>query len=173
MIESYQDCIPKIHEAAFVHASAVVIGEVSIGSESSIWPNTTLRADDGHIVIGSQTSIQDGTVIHMTSNLSDTTVGDRVTVGHQVLLHGCQVEDDCLIGMGSILLDNVHVGHHSLIGAGALVLQRTQIPPYSLVLGSPAKVVRTISEVELEQIQYSWNHYVERANIYKSEVKSL
>ncbi len=173
MIESYQGCTPKIHEAAFVHASAVVIGEVSIGSESSIWPNTTLRADDGHIVIGSQTSIQDGTVIHMTSNLSDTTVGNRVTVGHQVLLHGCQIEDECLIGMGSVLLDNVHVGHHSLIGAGSLVLQRTQIPPYSLVLGSPAKVVRSISEVELEQIQYSWKHYVERANIYKSEVKSL
>ena len=171
MIESYKEFCPQIHEAAFVHASAVVIGEVTIGAESSIWPNTTLRADDGHIIIGSQTSIQDGSVIHMTSDLSDTMVGDRVTVGHKVLLHGCRVEDECLIGMGAILLDNVHVGHHSLIGAGSLVLQRTEIPPYSLVLGSPARVIRTLNEAELEQIQFSWKHYVDRTRIYRGEAK--
>ena len=105
----------------------------------------------------------------MTSNLSDTNIGSRVTVGHKVLLHGCQIEDDCLIGMGAILLDNVCVGHHSLIGAGALVLQRTEIPPYSLVLGSPARVVRKVSEQELEQIEFGWLHYVERARIYRGE----
>jgi carbonic anhydrase/acetyltransferase-like protein (isoleucine patch superfamily) len=169
MIEQYREHSPIIDASAYIHASAVVIGEVTIGAESSVWPNTTLRADDGHIIVGSQTSIQDGSVVHMTSNLSDTNIGSRVTVGHKVLLHGCQIEDDCLIGMGAILLDNVSVGHHSLIGAGALVLQRTEIPPYSLVLGSPARVVRKVSEQELEQIEFGWLHYVERARIYRGE----
>jgi carbonic anhydrase/acetyltransferase-like protein (isoleucine patch superfamily) len=169
MIEQYREHSPIIDESAYIHASAVVIGEVTIGAESSVWPNTTLRADDGHIIVGSQTSIQDGSVVHMTSNLSDTNIGSRVTVGHKVLLHGCQIEDDCLIGMGAILLDNVCVGHHSLIGAGALVLQRTEIPPYSLVLGSPARVVRKVTEQELEQIEFGWRHYVERTRIYRGE----
>ena len=141
---------PRISDSAWVDSTAVVIGDVELGEKVSIWPMVVLRGDQGKISIGDESNIQDGTVVHSTGGVSTTTVGKRCTVGHRVILHGCLVQDDCLIGMGAILLDNCVVGAGSIIGAGALVTANTKIPPHSLVLGSPAKIVRTISRKEQE-----------------------
>ncbi len=168
-IQSFEGHWPQIDPAAYVHPTSVLIGKVFIGPDSSIWPNTTLRGDDGTITIGAGTSIQDGTVVHLTGGLSHTAVGDRVTVGHNVTLHGATVGDNCLIGMGSIILDNVQIGEYCLVGAGALITQGKVIPPRSLVLGSPAKVVRQITDRELIQIEHSWKVYVEHAKRYRAE----
>ena len=142
---------PKIHSEAWVDASAVVIGEVELASQVSVWPTSVLRGDQGLIFIDQETNIQDGTIIHSTGGLSTTHVGKRCTIGHRVLLHGCTVEDDCLIGMGAIVLDNARIGKGSIVGAGALVTANTQIPPNSLVLGMPAKVVKTLSQADQEK----------------------
>lgn len=167
-LETFEGHSPDVDPEAFVHPRAVLIGKVKVEALASIWPNATLRGDDGHITIGACTSIQDGAVVHLTGGISHTVVGQRVTVGHNVTLHGATVEDDCLIGMGAIILDNAHIGHHSLVGAGALVTQGTVIPPYSLVLGSPAKVIRPLKERELEQIDQGWRVYVEHARRYRA-----
>lgn len=162
----------KIHSEAFVHEGAHVMGDVEIGANSSIWPTAVLRGDMGKISIGESTSIQDGTICHATHNLSTTHVGNRVTVGHRVILHGCRVEDDCLIGMGSILLDNCVIGAGSFVGAGSLITSGTQIPPGSFVLGSPAKVIRPVGLKERTIIAASWPHYVETSKKYKSSHNS-
>lgn len=169
-LQEFEGHTPQVAPDAYVHPRAVLIGRVFVGAESSIWPNTTLRGDDGEIRIGSRTSIQDGTVIHLTGGFSHTTVGDCVTVGHNVTLHGATVGDHCLIGMGSIILDNVEIGEYSLIGAGSLVTQGKVIPPYSLVLGSPARVVRRLKEHEIAQIEQGWKTYVAHAKRYKKQV---
>lgn len=171
MIQTYKGATPQVSKNAYVHPSAVLIGNVTIGEHSSIWPHSSLRGDDGPIIIGKNTSIQDGSVVHLTTDLSSTTVEDCVTVGHKVILHGCHVEEGSLIGMGAILMDNARVGHHSLVGAGALVLQRMQIPPYSLVLGNPAKVIRRLTDEEIERLSWSWEHYVVRTKYYLKNVK--
>ncbi len=151
----------RIHPKAYLHPRAEIIGDVEIGKDSSIWPMTVLRGDMGKIIIGDSCSVQDGTVVHATKNLSETHVGNRVTIGHRVILHGCIVEDDCLIGMGAILLDNCVIGKGSLIGAGSLVTANTKIPPGSLVMGSPAKVVRPVNERETAMMAANWASYVE------------
>ncbi|HEY4221042.1 MAG TPA: gamma carbonic anhydrase family protein [Myxococcota bacterium] len=168
-IQAFDGHKPQIHPEAFVHPDATIIGNAVVGARSSIWPATVLRADmQGRIVIGDDTSIQDGTVVHLTQGLSDTIIGNRVTVGHRVILHGCIVEDECLIGMGSIILDNAHIGRGSLVGAGALVTAGTVIPPGSLVLGAPAKVVRPVKDKETNMIQAGWPIYVEYSRKYMS-----
>ncbi len=134
------DVEPRIHPTAFVHPDAVVIGDVSIGAESTVWPSAVLRGDYGHIEVGSQTSVQDGTVVHATAE-APTTIGSRCVVGHNAHLEGCTVEDDCLIGSGSVVLHDVVVGSGSLVGACALVPNGTIIPPNSKALGVPAKIV--------------------------------
>ncbi len=168
MLEPFQGHSPQVHPEAFVHRAAVLIGQVEVGAESSIWPACTLRADDGPIKIGAQTSIQDGTQIHMTENLSVTTVGDRVTVGHGVILHGCTIEDECLIGMGAIVLDNAVVGRGSLVGAGALIPPGKRVPPGSVVMGSPFQIVREVGDRERKQLDFSWRAYVKRAAEYRA-----
>lgn len=168
MIHSFGEHTPKIDDTAFVHPDATLIGQVVIGADATIWPTTVLRADMGRIEIGSQTSIQDGTICHLTEGWSNTIVGNRVTVGHRVILHGCIVEDDCLIGMGSILLDNVHVGKGSLIAAGSLLTVGMQIPPNSLVMGSPARVVRSVGDKERAMIEGGWRTYVEYGAQYRA-----
>ncbi len=169
--ESFDGHWPEVDESAFVHRSAVLIGKIKIGAESSVWPHTTIRADDGRITIGARTSIQDGSVVHLTNGLSHTVVGDQVTVGHRVILHGCEVEDGCLIGMGAIILDNARIGAQSLVGAGALVTQNKVIPPRSLVLGSPAKVVRQLTDEEVARLDLSWQAYVHNGRLYKDKDK--
>jgi carbonic anhydrase/acetyltransferase-like protein (isoleucine patch superfamily) len=167
VIEAFDGQAPQVHPEAFIHETAVLIGNVVVGARSSIWPTTVLRGDmKGKIVIGEDTSIQDGTVVHLSLDFSDTIVGNKVTVGHRVILHGCIVEDECLIGMGSIILDNAKIGRGSLVGAGALVTQGTVIPPGSLVLGSPAKVVRPLKDKERAMIDGGWRTYVEYSRMY-------
>lgn len=162
---------PSIHPEAFVHPDSTIIGQAVVGARSSIWPGTILRADmTGRIVIGEDTSIQDGTVIHLTGGMSETIVGDRCTVGHRVILHGCIVEDECLIGMGSIVLDGARIGRGSLVGAGSLVTAGTVIPPGSLVIGSPARIIRPVKDKERNMIEGSWPIYVEYSRKYKSEL---
>ena len=166
-VEPYQGIWPQVHAESFVHHSAVLIGKVEIGPESSIWPCTTLRGDDGRIVIGARTSVQDGSVVHLTGGWSNTFVGDECTIGHNVILHGCKVGNQVLVGMGAIILDNAEIGELSLIGAGALVTANTKIPPRSLVLGSPAKVIREVSDKEIMQILGGISVYVEKAREYR------
>jgi carbonic anhydrase/acetyltransferase-like protein (isoleucine patch superfamily) len=160
---------PELGRGVFLAETCAVIGDVVIGDESSIWYGTVIRGDVMPIRIGARTSIQDNTVIHVTAGVSGTTIGDDCTIGHAAIIHACTVEDFCLIGMGSILLDGARIGAGSLVGAGALVTPGTDIPPNSLVLGSPAKVKRAISESEREQIRYGAHHYVELARRYLAE----
>ncbi len=166
MLEPYDSVWPMVDASAFVHPSAVLIGKVSVGPQTSIWPNTTLRGDDGRIVIGARTSIQDNTVCHLTGGLSELFVGDEVTVGHSVILHGCKIASRVLVGMGAIILDNAEVGELSLIGAGTLVTANTVIPPRSLVLGNPGKVIREVKEREIKMILDGITVYVEKAREY-------
>lgn len=166
MIELYEGHEPEIHPEAYAHATAVIIGRVKVGARSSIWPNVTLRGDDGDIIIGDETSIQDNSVLHMFEGISNTMVGNRVTVGHSVTLHGCRVEDECIIGMGSTILDEVVIGTGSIVGAGTVIPARKTIPPGSLVMGNPFKIVRTCTDKDRAFIAYSWQTYVKRAAQY-------
>ena len=167
MIEALQDLHPEIHPSAWVHSSAVVIGEVHLGKDVSIWPTAVLRGDMGAIVFGEGSNLQDGAICHNTDGRSETIVGARVTVGHRAILHGCIVEDDVLIGMGAIVMDNATVGTGSFIGAGAVVPPGAVIPPGSMVMGVPGKVVRPVNARESKAIAYAWLHYVETVSRYR------
>ena len=165
-IEDFDGFSPVISSSAWIHESAVVIGRVAIGDACSIWPNANLRADEGSIEIGAHSNIQDGSTVHMTGGLSVTKVGERVTVGHNCILHGCTIEDDVLIGMGTIVMDNAVVGSGSYIGAGTLITAGKVIPPNSLVFGNPMQIKREVNEKEAMWIQYAWKHYVETSGKY-------
>lgn len=138
--------------------SAVLVGDVSIGEGSSVFYHSVIRADDAPIRIGCYTNIQDNCVLHI-SPWQDMTIGDCVSVGHGAILHGCTIEDRVLVGMGAIVMNGVHIGSGSLVGAGALIPENMEIPPYSLVLGSPARVVGTVSEEQLAQIDFAAEVY--------------
>jgi carbonic anhydrase/acetyltransferase-like protein (isoleucine patch superfamily) len=166
MIRGYAGKRPVLGAGVFVAETAAVIGDVVIGDESSIWYGAVVRGDVMPVRIGARTSIQDNTVIHVTSDFSGTIIGDDCTVGHAAIIHACTVEDFCLIGMGSIILDGARIGRGSLVGAGALVTPGTDIPPGSLVIGSPAKVKRPLDDKEREQIRYGAVHYVELTRRY-------
>jgi carbonic anhydrase/acetyltransferase-like protein (isoleucine patch superfamily) len=163
MIEGFDGVMPVVHASAWVHPAAVVIGRVSLGANVSVWPNATLRGDEGRIMVGANSNIQDGTTVHMTGGRSETIVGERVTVGHNCILHGCVIEDDVLIGMGSIVLDNARIGAGSYLGAATLVTGDKVIPPGSLVFGNPMRIVRACGAREAEWIAYAWQHYIETA----------
>lgn len=166
MIKPFNNIYPKIHETVYVADDAVVIGDVAIGEDASIWFGSIVRGDVNYIRIGARTNIQDGTIIHVSSKTHSTVLEEEITVGHRVTLHGCHVERGCLIGIGAILLDGVRVGRNSLVGAGSLLTPGTQIPPGSLVLGSPAKVKRMLNEDELAGLERSWRNYVELKKHY-------
>jgi carbonic anhydrase/acetyltransferase-like protein (isoleucine patch superfamily) len=166
MLQPFSGHEPFVDAQAYVHPAAVLIGQVRIGPQSSIWPCATLRGDDGPILVGAQSSIQDGAVVHMTAGMSTTTVGDRVTVGHNAILHGCRVEDDCIVGMGAIVLDNAVVGTGSIVGAGAVVPMGKRVPPGSVVVGNPMRVLRECTPQDREFIEFSWKAYVARAAEY-------
>lgn len=169
MLESYLRYKPQLAPLAWVHERAVVIGDVELASEVSIWPGAILRGDQGSIRIGAKSNIQDGTVVHATHGLSSTSVGERVTVGHNAVLHGCTIGSDCLIGMGAIVLDNAIIGAGSIVGAGALVLKDTVVPPGSLVLGNPARDFRTVTEGQKLAIDEGWRAYVRLAHEYRGK----
>lgn len=166
MIKKFKSVEPKIHPTAFVTDDAIVIGEVEIGEDASVWYGSVIRGDVNFIRIGARTNIQDGTIIHVSSRTHPTVLEDEITVGHRVTLHGCHVERGCLIGIGAILMDGVHIGANSLVGAGSLVTPGTQIPPNSLVLGSPARVKRELTPDELALLDRSWRNYVELKQHY-------
>jgi len=168
IIRMYGGKRPLIARNVFLAENCAVIGDVEIGEESSIWYSTTVRGDVMPIRIGARTSLQDGTVVHVTSGRFGTTIGNDCTIGHGAIIHACIVEDFCLIGMGSIILDGARIGRGSLVGAGALVTPGTIIPPGSLVIGSPAKVKRPLNDKEREQIAYGAQHYVELARRYRA-----
>ena len=143
--------MPTIHPTAFVAPTAVVMGNVTLGAESSVWYTSVLRGDMAPIVIGARTNIQDGTIVHVDEGFP-CTIGERVGVGHRAILHGCTVEDECLIGMGSILLNGVHIGTGSVVAAGAVVPEGMQVPPGSLVMGVPGRIVRQVTPDLAERI---------------------
>jgi carbonic anhydrase/acetyltransferase-like protein (isoleucine patch superfamily) len=155
-----------IDPAAFIAQGAIVLGDVHLGNNASIWYNAVVRGDTARITIGDETNIQDLSMLHADPGLP-CSVGNRVTVGHRVILHGCTVEDECLIGMGAILLNRVKIGSGSVIGAGALVLEGTEVPPGSLYVGAPGKVVRPVNDAIRRMIEHAWRHYVEEANRHR------
>lgn len=171
MIKTFQNLRPKIHETAFIAENAVIIGDVEISAESSVWYGSILRGDVNYIRIGERTNIQDASVIHVSTKTHPTVLEDEVTVGHSVTLHGCYIETGCLIGIGSIILDGAHIGRNSLVAAGALVTPNTKIPANSLVMGSPAKVKRALSADEIEDLKKFWQNYILLSRIYLSERK--
>lgn len=166
MIRIYKGMTPKIAATAFIEVSAQIIGDVEIEEHSSVWFNCVVRGDVNRIRIGHSTNIQDGTVIHVTNGRYPTIIGNCVTVGHGVVLHGCTVKDRSLVGIGSIVLDDVVIGEMSLIAAGSLVTPGTIIPPRSLVMGSPARVRREVTDEEVARIDMHWRHYIEYKNNY-------
>lgn len=161
MLISYNDKNPTVHETAFIAPGAYIIGDTTIGKDSSIWFNAVLRGDENSITIGEKTSIQDNSTVHLFEE-SPVVIGDEVTVGHNVIIHGCQIANRCVIGMGSTIMDNVEIGEECIIGANTLIPSGKKIPPRSLVLGSPGKVVRELTEKDHELIQLSIDTYVQR-----------
>ncbi len=160
MVRPYKGIHPTIDPSAFVDETAQIIGDVEIGPDSSVWMNCIVRGDVNIIRIGRRTNLQDGTVVHVMRDTHATRLGDEVTVGHGVILHGCVIEERCLIGMGAILLNGATIGHDSIIAAGALVTEETRVPPRSLVMGSPAKVRRELTAAEIASIRDYAERYV-------------
>ncbi|MEZ4368530.1 MAG: gamma carbonic anhydrase family protein, partial [Kofleriaceae bacterium] len=160
------DLRPVIGAGVLLTETATVIGDVVVGDAASIWYGAVLRGDVMPIRVGARTSIQDNAVVHVTAGVAGTTIGAGVTVGHGAIVHACTVEDDCIIGMGSVLLDRARIGRGSIVGAGAVVTPGTDIPPGSLVIGSPARVKRAISDEERAWIASSAAHYVELSQRY-------
>jgi carbonic anhydrase/acetyltransferase-like protein (isoleucine patch superfamily) len=152
---------------AFLARGVIVLGDVRLGPDASLWYNTVVRGDTERIAIGAGTNIQDLSMVHADPGFP-CLVGDRVTVGHRAILHGCIVEDDCMIGMGAILLNGVRVGRGSVIGAGAVLAEGTEVPPGMLVLGVPGRVVREVGDALRERIDLSWRHYVVEAQRHRA-----
>ena len=152
--------MPEIGPGTYLAPTSQVIGQVRLGRDCSVWFNTVLRGDVGQIHVGDETNIQDGTVVHCTYKKADVQIGNRVTVGHSVVLHGCRIDDLCLIGMGSIIMDRAHIPTRSIVGAGSLVTENASFPEGHLILGRPAKAVRPLSEDELKFLSQSADNYL-------------
>lgn len=165
MIYAYNERIPAIDESSYVAENATVIGDVVLGAQASVWFGVVLRGDIEPIQVGARSNIQDNSVAH-TSNGYPVILGDDVTVGHKVTLHGCKIGNNCLIGMGAILLDGCEIGDNCFIGAGALVKQGQKIPDGSLVVGSPARVIRKLTQDDFKNIRRFSNRYVELVEAY-------
>lgn len=164
MIRDYLEDKPLIDESVFVAKSADIIGNVKIGKDSSLWYNAVVRGDEGPISIGENTNIQDCSIVH---GDADTIIGNNVTVGHRSIVHGCKISDNVLIGMGSIILDNAEIGEYTLIGAGTLITSNKKFPPGVLIMGSPGKVVRELTEEDKRYIDESYKWYLEAAQNQK------
>jgi carbonic anhydrase/acetyltransferase-like protein (isoleucine patch superfamily) len=160
VLRPYRGQLPRVHPTAFIDDSAQVIGDVEIGEESSVWMCTVIRGDVHWIKVGKRTSIQDGTVVHAMTGTHPTSIGDNVTVGHAAVIHGCTIENQCLIGMGAILLNGAHVGAGSIVAAGTLLTEGMKVPPKSLVMGSPGKVKRLLTQAEVADIRMYADRYV-------------
>ena len=170
-IYSLDDIHPNLAPTAFIAPSAEIIGKVTLGAHSSVWFQTVLRGDTEPITIGYETNLQDLTLCHADPG-KPLMIGNRVTVGHRCILHGCVIEDECLIGMGAIIMNEARIGRGSIVGAGAVVLEKTIIPPFSLVVGSPAVVKKTYDETVLQQIHRTAQVYVDRCQRYQQGLRS-
>jgi carbonic anhydrase/acetyltransferase-like protein (isoleucine patch superfamily) len=173
-IRTFKTYTPKIHETAYVDPTALVIGQVEMGADSSIWPMSVVRGDINNITIGERTNIQDGSILHVSHDGEYSpggacmTIGNDVTVGHSVVLHACTLKDCCLIGIGSVILDNAVVHKHAMVGAGSLVTNGKELEGGYLWMGRPAKKVRELSEKEIKYLSYSANHYVKVKQMHES-----
>jgi carbonic anhydrase/acetyltransferase-like protein (isoleucine patch superfamily) len=172
MLYALNDKRPTVTGRYFVAPSASVIGDVVINDDVTIWFNAVLRGDNDTITIGTGSNIQDGSVLHVDDGVP-LTIGNRVTIGHKVMLHGCEIGDDSLIGMNAVVLNNAVIGKNCLIGANALVTEGMQIPDGSLVLGSPAKVIKPVSEAAFEMMRSGVQHYIDKIDVYKDGLVAI
>ena len=163
----FNSVILMIDPTVFIAQGAIVTGNISLGKESSIWYNTVVRGDMAPVRIGDQTNIQDLSMVHVDEGIP-CIIGHRVSVGHHAILHGCTVEDECLIGMGALLLNGVHLGTGSVVGAGAVLPEGKKIPPGSLVIGVPARIVRPVDDALIKEIDFAWKHYLKEAHHHRS-----
>jgi carbonic anhydrase/acetyltransferase-like protein (isoleucine patch superfamily) len=169
VIRTYQGIKPTIPDSCFIEDTAVVIGDVVTGEECSVWFNAVIRGDVHYIRIGERTNVQDLCMLHVIHDTHPLIIGSGVTIGHHVVLHGCTIQDRVLVGMGAIIMDGAVIGEDSVVGAGALVVEGTVVPPKSLILGSPAKVKRSVTEKELAWIKESAENYVKYARQYMGD----
>lgn len=168
MLRPFKQFTPAVDPTAYVDPSAQVIGDVTLGAESSVWMNVVIRGDVHHIRIGRRTNIQDLTMVHVMRDTHPTIIGDEVTVGHSAVIHGTTIEDRVLVGMAAVLLNGVHIGHDSIIAAGTLLTEGTRIPPRSLVMGRPGKVKRELTDDEVAEIRWYADNYVRYRLEYSS-----
>jgi carbonic anhydrase/acetyltransferase-like protein (isoleucine patch superfamily) len=168
-IRPYKGKWPQIAGSAYVDPAAVIIGDVLLGDDSSVWPNTVIRGDVHYIRIGARSNVQDGCVLHVMKDEYPLILGDEVTVGHSVTLHGCTIESGVLIGMGAIILNGAVIGSNSIVAAGTLITERTVIPPESLVMGSPGKVRRQLTAIDWNSIAEYAKRYAGYREIYRAE----
>lgn len=169
MIRTFQGIKPTIPDSCFIEDTAVVIGDVVLGEDCSVWFNAVIRGDVHHIRIGSRTNVQDLCMLHVTHDTHPLIIGSEVTIGHSVVLHGCTIKDRVLVGMGAIVMDGAVIGEDSVVGAGALVVEGTVVPPKSVILGSPGRVRRGVSDVELAWVKESAANYVKYARLYTDD----
>jgi carbonic anhydrase/acetyltransferase-like protein (isoleucine patch superfamily) len=169
MLRAYRSVHPTVHPSAFIDMSAQVIGDVHIGAESSVWMNVVVRGDVHYIRIGARTNIQDLTLIHVMRDTHPTVIGDDVTVGHSAVVHGCTIEDRCLIGMGAILLNGCHIGTGSIVAAGTSITEGMVVPPGSMVMGAPGKVRRALTPDEDRSIKWYADNYVQYRLDFQAE----
>ena len=168
-IRPYRGKHPQIAASAYVDPASVIVGDVVIGEDSSVWPLCVIRGDVNYVRIGSRTNVQDGSILHVMKDQYPLILGDDITVGHAVTLHGCTINSRCLIGMRATILNGVVIGEGSIIAAGTLLTERTTIPPWSLVMGTPGKVKRALGEADQSTIDMYARRYVEYKNIYRNE----
>ena len=169
MIRSYRGRTPQIPASAYIDPDAVIIGDVTIGEHSSVWPGVVIRGDVNWIRIGARTNIQDGSVLHVMKDTHPLVLGDAVTIGHGVILHGCTIESNVLIGMGSILLNGAKIGSGSIVAAGTLVPEGAIVPPGSLFMGHPGKLRRALTPEDQASIEAYAARYIEYSETYKAE----
>ena len=168
MIQRYKGISPRIDPTAWVHPNATLIGDVTLGAYVSVWPGVVMRGDCGPITVAANSNIQDGTIVHTTGAMSETHIGERVTVGHNVILHGCRVGNDCLIGMGATLLDNCTLGARTLVAAGSLVTYNSTFAEGGLVIGSPGRWKAPLNDKHIAMIDDAWPLYIEYSEPFRN-----
>lgn len=169
MLHSYKSIFPNIKDSVFIAEGAQIIGDVTILDQATVWYNSVLRGDLAPIYIGNKTNIQDGCVGHVNTN-QPLWIEDEVSVGHGAIIHGCRIAKGCLIGMGAIVLNGAEIGEYALVGAGSIVTENSKIPPYTLSFGSPAKVVRELTEQDLLRMKKTMESYVIKGTEYRQEL---